>query len=81
MGGKAGDLLALMTDVLLTARLDDKTRFAQMVAETKAGLEAGAFPPACCLLLLATAAAAASVVSALLARDSGRPLRGRRMTE
>jgi len=41
MGGKAGDLLALMTDVLLTARLDDKTRFAQMVAETKAGLEAG----------------------------------------
>ncbi|KAK9810180.1 hypothetical protein WJX72_006221 [[Myrmecia] bisecta] len=40
MGGKAGDLLDLMRDVLLTARLDDQARFKQMVLETKAGLEA-----------------------------------------
>jgi hypothetical protein len=41
MGDKSGDLLALVRDILLTARLDDRARFTQMVAETKAGLEAG----------------------------------------
>lgn len=41
MGDKTGDLLDLARDILLTARLDDKARFAQMVAETKAGLESG----------------------------------------
>ncbi|KAG2444514.1 hypothetical protein HXX76_001261 [Chlamydomonas incerta] len=41
MGGKAADMLDLMRDVLLTARLDDKARFGQMVAETKAGMESG----------------------------------------
>jgi hypothetical protein len=41
MGDKSADLLELMRDILLTARLDDKARFTQMVAETKAGLEAG----------------------------------------
>ena len=44
MGGKAADLLDLMRDVLLTARLDDKARFGQMVAETKAGMESGEGP-------------------------------------
>lgn len=42
MAGKAADMLELMTDVLLTARLDDRQRFTQMVAETKAAMEAGA---------------------------------------
>lgn len=41
MGGKAGDMLDLMRDILLTARLDDRQRFTQMVAETKAGMESG----------------------------------------
>lgn len=41
MSGKTGDLLELMRDVLLTARLDDRERFKQMVLETKAGLESG----------------------------------------
>jgi hypothetical protein len=41
MGDKSGDLLDIMRDVLLTAKLDDKERFKQMVLETKAGLEAG----------------------------------------
>lgn len=41
MGHNSGDLFELMGDVLATARLDDKARFTQMVAETKAGLEAG----------------------------------------
>ncbi|KAL3139941.1 hypothetical protein ABBQ38_004231 [Trebouxia sp. C0009 RCD-2024] len=36
---KAPDMLDLMRDVLLTARLDDKERFKQMVLETKSGLE------------------------------------------
>lgn len=44
MGDKSADLLELMRDILLTARLDDKARFTQMVAETKAGLEAGECP-------------------------------------
>lgn len=39
--GNAGDLLGLFTDILTTARLDDRDRFKQMVLETKAGLEAG----------------------------------------
>lgn len=37
----AADLVSLFTDILLTARLDDKERFKQMVLETRAGLEAG----------------------------------------
>jgi len=41
MAGKAGDMLDLVRDVLLTAKLDDKARFTQMVNETKAGMEAG----------------------------------------
>ncbi|MEW5297561.1 MAG: hypothetical protein WDW36_000765 [Sanguina aurantia] len=39
MGDKAGDLTDLMRDILTTARLDDKARFSQMVAETKVGIE------------------------------------------
>ena len=35
------ELLALLRDVLLTARLDDRQRFQQMVLETRAALEAG----------------------------------------
>jgi hypothetical protein len=42
MAGKAADLLELARDILLTARLDDRARFTQMVAETKAGMESGA---------------------------------------
>lgn len=34
MAGKAGDLLALARDILLTARLDDKARFTQMVVSS-----------------------------------------------
>lgn len=41
MRSQAGDLLQLASDVLLTARLDDRERFRQMALETKAGLEAG----------------------------------------
>jgi Zn-dependent M16 (insulinase) family peptidase len=41
MAGKSGELLALAEDVLLRARLDDRARFRQMVAETRASLEAG----------------------------------------
>eukprot|EP00775_Hariotina_reticulata_P005466 gene5466-5701_t len=41
MGHNSGDLFELMGDILATARLDDKARFTQMVAETKAGLESG----------------------------------------
>jgi hypothetical protein len=41
MGDKSPDMFELMRDILLTARLDDKARFTQMVAETKAGLESG----------------------------------------
>ncbi len=51
MGDKSADLLELMRDILLTARLDDQARFTQMVAETKAGLEAGE-QQALCLLCL-----------------------------
>ncbi|EFJ46930.1 hypothetical protein VOLCADRAFT_81738 [Volvox carteri f. nagariensis] len=41
MSGKFGDMLDLMRDILLTARLDDRQRFTQMVAETKASMESG----------------------------------------
>jgi Zn-dependent M16 (insulinase) family peptidase len=41
MADKAGDLLDLASDILLTARLDDRDRFRQMVLESRAGLEAG----------------------------------------
>lgn len=41
MSDKAGDLMSLMHDIVLTAKLDDKERFTQMVLETKAGMEAG----------------------------------------
>jgi presequence protease len=41
MADKAGDLFDLASDILLTARLDDRDRFRQMVLETRAGLEAG----------------------------------------
>ena len=40
-GERAGDLMDVARDVLLSARLDDRERFRQMVLETKAGLEAG----------------------------------------
>jgi Zn-dependent M16 (insulinase) family peptidase len=41
MGHNSGDLFELMGDILSTARLDDRARFTQMVAETKANMEAG----------------------------------------
>jgi len=41
MADKSGDLLSLARDLLLEARLDDRARFRQMVAETRAALEAG----------------------------------------
>eukprot|EP00884_Botryococcus_braunii_P006457 jgi/Botrbrau1/15812/Bobra.40_1s0001.1 len=41
MSDKSGNLLEIFRDLLLTARLDDKARFRQMVFETKAGLESG----------------------------------------
>lgn len=41
MGSKSADLLELLRDVLTTAKLDDRERFAQMVAETRASLESG----------------------------------------
>lgn len=41
MSDKAGELMELMHDVVLTAKLDDRERFTQMVLETKAGMEAG----------------------------------------
>ncbi|GFR50856.1 hypothetical protein Agub_g13138 [Astrephomene gubernaculifera] len=41
MSGTSGDMVGLMRDILLTARLDDRERFTQMVAETKAALESG----------------------------------------
>ncbi|KAF5843319.1 Metalloenzyme, LuxS/M16 peptidase-like protein [Dunaliella salina] len=39
MADKSGDLVGLVRDVLLSARLDDQARFKQMVEETKASLE------------------------------------------
>jgi Zn-dependent M16 (insulinase) family peptidase len=41
---QAGDLLAILRDVLLTARLDDQERFRQIVLEEKASQEAGLVP-------------------------------------
>jgi len=41
MADKAGDLMDLYHDVLLTARFDKKDRFKQMVLETKSRLESG----------------------------------------
>lgn len=64
MGAQAGDLMQLMSDVLLTARLDDQSRFKQMALETKSSIEAGAplplqsctkccvFTPKCCVFVL-----------------------------
>jgi presequence protease len=40
MGDKTADMFVLMRDVLLTAKLDDKARFKQMVLESKASMEA-----------------------------------------
>lgn len=39
MADKTADLLDVARDVLLTAKMDDKERFRQMVLETKSGLE------------------------------------------
>ena len=41
---QVGDLLAILRDVLLTVRLDNKERFLQLVLENKARLEAGLIP-------------------------------------
>lgn len=38
---QAGELFAILSDVLLTARLDDQARFRQLVLEEKASQEAG----------------------------------------
>lgn len=39
MSDKSGDLVSLVRDILLGARLDDQARFKQMVEETKAMME------------------------------------------
>jgi presequence protease len=41
---KASELLAILQDVLLTAKLDNRERFKQIVLEDKAGAEAGLIP-------------------------------------
>ena len=41
---QAPELLAILRDVLLTGRLDDRERFRQIVLEAKAGAEAGLAP-------------------------------------
>ncbi|GAB4484262.1 MAG: insulinase family protein [Anaerolineales bacterium] len=41
---KSGELLDILRDVLLTAKLDDRERFKQIVLEEKAGAEAGLIP-------------------------------------
>lgn len=41
---RTGDLLAILSDILLTARLDNRERFRQMVLEEKADLEAALAP-------------------------------------
>ncbi len=41
---QASELLSILKDVLLTARLDDQERFKQMVLEEKAGAESGLVP-------------------------------------
>lgn len=44
MADRAGDLLEILRDLLLSVRLDDQERFRQMVLEEKAGLEANVVP-------------------------------------
>ena len=44
MSQQTGELLEIITDLLLTAQLDDKDRFLQIVTEEKAGEEAGLVP-------------------------------------
>ena len=39
MKGKAGDLVELLEELLLTGRLDNQERFKQMVLGTKVGLD------------------------------------------
>jgi len=39
MAAQTGDLMAILRDVLLTANLDNRERFSQMVLEEKAGFE------------------------------------------
>ena len=41
---QAGELLAILKDVLLTANLDNRERFKQIVLEEKAGAESGLIP-------------------------------------
>jgi Zn-dependent M16 (insulinase) family peptidase len=41
---KSGELLDILKDVLLTAKLDNRERFKQIVLEEKAGAEAGLIP-------------------------------------
>jgi Zn-dependent M16 (insulinase) family peptidase len=41
---QAGELLAILKDVLLTANLDNRERFKQIVLEEKAGTESGLIP-------------------------------------
>ncbi len=41
MADKTQDMMDIVSDVLLSAKLDDKDRFMQMVLETKSGMEAG----------------------------------------
>lgn len=41
---RAGDLIDILKDVLLTVRLDNRERFKQMLLEEKAGLEQGIVP-------------------------------------
>jgi Zn-dependent M16 (insulinase) family peptidase len=41
---QADDLLAILGDVLLTARFDDRERFKQILLEEKAGMESGLIP-------------------------------------
>ena len=41
---QTGDMLAILKDVLLTAKLDNRERFRQIVLEEKAGQEAGLAP-------------------------------------
>ena len=44
MTSQVPELLAILQDVLLTVRLDDRERFRQMVLESRAGAEAGILP-------------------------------------
>jgi presequence protease len=44
VAGQADDLLNILKDVLLSAKMDDRERFKQIVLEEKSGLEAGLVP-------------------------------------